>query len=42
MMRLKKQIMILLGSVLICLLAQDYDRYMNVWALSQQIDLSGD
>ncbi|ENU93313.1 hypothetical protein F971_01361 [Acinetobacter vivianii] len=42
MMRMKKQILTLVAFVMICLLAQSYDSYMGVQAISQQADLAGD
>lgn len=41
-MTMKNKIVTLLASVMICLLAHGYDRYMGVQAISQQTDLSGD
>lgn len=41
-MTMKNKIVTLIAAVLICVLVQSYDHYMDIQPISQQTDLSGD
>ncbi|WP_262475451.1 MULTISPECIES: hypothetical protein [Acinetobacter] len=41
-MTIKNKIVTLIAAVLICVLVQTYDHYMDIQPISQQTDLSGD
>lgn len=41
-MTIKNKIVTLIAAVLICVLVQSYDHYMDIQPISQQTDLSGD